>query len=547
MKNIALISHTSNLGGAERMLVNLAILLQKTGEYNPIIFIPENGKKMLRDLCEKENIDNLEVDCSEDYIFITKENLRSKFEKTMVYIKRLEKYFLDYDIKFVISNTSTIISSVIASYKLNIPVLTWIHGILSSYSIPAEYDPELRSLLDKFLFFFSDKIFCCSQWTTNYYLNYTEKSKIQTLHNWTPNIEKITKKDKNIFVCLNSFEHHKGVLTLLKAISIVVRKNRNFTLELYGDGNQKVEKEMRMFIKDKNLEKVIKIYQRRENTEEIYNNSFCLVQPSFIEPFGMTIIEAMSHSKVVIASKAGGPEEIIIDGKTGYLVDKNDEEALAEKMLFLLENKEKAYQMGKNGFERFRKYFSEERVLPIFEETIEELLEKKKRNDEMKDYFIDIFEKVGKIDLKYTINEYIPVSSNKKIEEMKIALSKPIKNRRKYKIFSKKNTISKLGFVFGKKNEIINGKIKLTIKYKDKKIRETTIDIQDIEFENWYIFKFKKIKDALNKEYEIEFTLENSRTDLCIYELKEKRTFIYKLIGKLGYSANGLDSVFYDY
>ena len=90
-------------------------------------------------------------------------------------------------------------------------------------------------------------------------------------------------------------------------------------------------------------------------------------------------------------------------------------------------------------------------------------------------------------------------------------------------------------------------KIKLTIKYKDKKIRETTIDIQDIEFENWYIFKFKKIKDALNKEYEIEFTLENSRTDLCIYELKEKRTFIYKLIGKLGYSVNGLDSVFYDY
>ena len=63
MKNIALISHTSNLGGAERMLVNLAILLQKTGKYNPIVFIPENGKKMLRDLCEKENIDNLVVNC----------------------------------------------------------------------------------------------------------------------------------------------------------------------------------------------------------------------------------------------------------------------------------------------------------------------------------------------------------------------------------------------------------------------------------------------------------------------------------------------------
>ena len=547
MKNIALISHTSNLGGAERMLVNLAILLQKTGKYNPIVFIPENGKKMLKDLCEKENIDNLEVNCSEDYIFITKENLRLKLEKTMDYIQELEKYFLNYDIQFVISNTSSIISPIIAAYKQNIPVLMWIHGILSLYSIPVEYDPELRNLLDKFLIFLSDKVFCCSEWTTNYYLNHMEKSKIQTLHNWTPNVEKIDKKVKNVFICLNSFEHHKGVLTLLKAVSIVVRKNRNFTLELYGDGNPKVEQEMKSFIKKKKLEKIVKIYQRRESTGEIYNNSFCLIQPSFIEPFGMTIIEAMSHSKVVIASKSGGPEEIIIDDKTGYLIEKNNEEALAEKMLFLLENKEKAYELGRNGFERFQKYFSEERVLPIFEKTIEELLHKNKRNDEMKNYLIDILEKIGKIDLKYTVNSCVPIYSNKKIEETKIALSKPIMKKRKYKIISEKNTFSKLGFVFGKKDEKVNGELELTIKHKGEKIRETKIDIQDIEFENWHFFKFKKITDALNREYEIEFTLKNSKTNLCIYELRDKRTLRYKIMGKLGYSGNGLDSIFYDY
>ena len=43
MKNVALVSHTSNLGGAERMLVNLALLLKKTENYNPILFIPNNG------------------------------------------------------------------------------------------------------------------------------------------------------------------------------------------------------------------------------------------------------------------------------------------------------------------------------------------------------------------------------------------------------------------------------------------------------------------------------------------------------------------------
>ena len=159
MKNIALISHTSNFGGAERMLINLALLLKNSLEYNPIIFIPNGGTRLLKEECDKENIETVEVENSEEYIFLKNENLYDKLINTKEYMVNLEQYFIDYDIKLVINNTSTLISPVIAAHKLKLPVVTWIHGILSSYSIPVEFDPELRYLFEKFLILFSDKIF----------------------------------------------------------------------------------------------------------------------------------------------------------------------------------------------------------------------------------------------------------------------------------------------------------------------------------------------------------------------------------------------------
>jgi glycosyltransferase involved in cell wall biosynthesis len=55
------------------------------------------------------------------------------------------------------------------------------------------------------------------------------------------------------------------------------------------------------------------------------------------EPFGMVVAEGMALGKVVLASRLGGPAEIIQDGVNGYLADPLDVAALAEKLLFLAE------------------------------------------------------------------------------------------------------------------------------------------------------------------------------------------------------------------
>jgi glycosyltransferase involved in cell wall biosynthesis len=66
----------------------------------------------------------------------------------------------------------------------------------------------------------------------------------------------------------------------------------------------------------------------------------------------------MAAGKPVVATRVGGAAEAIIDGETGFLVESDDDGALADRLIRLLDNEEKAAAMGKNGRETVEKNFS---------------------------------------------------------------------------------------------------------------------------------------------------------------------------------------------
>lgn len=76
------------------------------------------------------------------------------------------------------------------------------------------------------------------------------------------------------------------------------------------------------------------------------------------EPFGMVVIEGMAMGKPVVATRAGGPIDIVADGRTGLLVDVGDEEALAEAVIALLQQVELRKKMGRSGRERVEELFN---------------------------------------------------------------------------------------------------------------------------------------------------------------------------------------------
>jgi glycosyltransferase involved in cell wall biosynthesis len=104
-----------------------------------------------------------------------------------------------------------------------------------------------------------------------------------------------------------------------------------------------------------------------------------MVLPSLSEGFGIVLLEGMSMRKPVVASSTGGIPEIVVDGKTGFLVPPGDAATLAEKITLLLENPDLRGSMGEEGYCRCRDNFGKEKALENIRRTYRRIVEGRPR------------------------------------------------------------------------------------------------------------------------------------------------------------------------
>ncbi len=90
----------------------------------------------------------------------------------------------------------------------------------------------------------------------------------------------------------------------------------------------------------------------------IYRQSCMALNLSESESFSLTVLEACFHGIPVVATRSGGPEEIILDGQTGLLVPVGDREATKRAMRCLLDDPAKAREMGQAASRHVRTRFS---------------------------------------------------------------------------------------------------------------------------------------------------------------------------------------------
>ncbi len=84
----------------------------------------------------------------------------------------------------------------------------------------------------------------------------------------------------------------------------------------------------------------------REIVQGYFRQASLFVMPSLCEPFGLVFLEAMAYKLPCIASTVDAMPEIIRDGETGYLVDPDDVNGLADRITSLLLSEEKMKRMG---------------------------------------------------------------------------------------------------------------------------------------------------------------------------------------------------------
>jgi glycosyltransferase involved in cell wall biosynthesis len=111
------------------------------------------------------------------------------------------------------------------------------------------------------------------------------------------------------------------------------------------------------------------------DTTPYYHLMNVLALPSFREGFPNVVLEAHAAGKPVVAFRATGTVDAVVDGLTGILLPIGDVQGLAEALELLLKNKTLNAAMGKAGRERARREFPQERIWEALAQEYAVLLE----------------------------------------------------------------------------------------------------------------------------------------------------------------------------
>jgi L-malate glycosyltransferase len=106
----------------------------------------------------------------------------------------------------------------------------------------------------------------------------------------------------------------------------------------------------------------------REDVHAIMRALDLLVVNSRVEPFGLTVVEAMASGTAVLATAVDGITEIVSHGEDGWLVQARDHDALVKAMLTLLRDHGLRAELGRKGRRQANARFSIERFLREVEE-----------------------------------------------------------------------------------------------------------------------------------------------------------------------------------
>jgi hypothetical protein len=136
----------------------------------------------------------------------------------------------------------------------------------------------------------------------------------------------------------------------------------DFTLLLAGDaqGRDGYAEELKKAIAAAGLEARVKLTGHCSDMAAAYALSDCVLSPSIEpEPFGRTAVEAQAASRPVIVSDAGGQQETVIEGKTGFRIPPGDTAALAGAMASVMAMGGAARaQMGAAGHDNAATHYS---------------------------------------------------------------------------------------------------------------------------------------------------------------------------------------------
>lgn len=154
--------------------------------------------------------------------------------------------------------------------------------------------------------------------------------------------------DEKIVIYVGRFVREKGIQVLLDAASVVLSQEPKAKFVIVGGGHRgRFEDFMRWYgLSDKVC---FTGFMANRSLHQLYRVADVAVFPSLYEPFGIVALEGMAAGIPVVASDAGGLQEVVLHDKTGTSSYANNPESLAWAILKVLKDPERARKLSANA------------------------------------------------------------------------------------------------------------------------------------------------------------------------------------------------------
>ena len=183
------------------------------------------------------------------------------------------------------------------------------------------------------------------------------------------------------YVACGRFVEKKSPFNTIKAFNLVLKKHPQAKLVMIGDGE--------LLQNSKNLASQLNMNHAIEfkgamtqlQIAHIFSKSNVFVQHSITttqndsEGTPLTILEAMCAGLPVVSTKHAGIMDVVKDNESGFLVNEGDIKAMAERMIYFIENKEIAMLLGENGSEIINSTYN----LHFYTQSLMQILKQQKK------------------------------------------------------------------------------------------------------------------------------------------------------------------------
>lgn len=182
-------------------------------------------------------------------------------------------------------------------------------------------------------------------------------------------------KDKCRFIFLGGYAESKGQFDFIKSLPKLSSEYRQrFQVDFFGNGDSEYIGSINRFVKDNDLEDVVKLYDYDSDIYSKLKNYHVGLNCSINEGFGRVTVEYMMAGLCPFVSNSGANPEIVSEGVSGIVYNLGNESDLVEKIEYVINNPDDIYQLANNARKRSISNFSmnthAKQIVGIYKELV---------------------------------------------------------------------------------------------------------------------------------------------------------------------------------